>query len=82
MIPGTRLISRGDAVLNFFTPLYDDAALQEAIITAYGFDLATANTEFQYAEETRLGQPSQVWVRTAGGWRIAFAHVSFIEGGA
>jgi len=56
--------------------------LKATIITAYGLDLATANTEFQYANETRVGRQSQVWVRTEGGWRIACAHVSFIEDGA
>jgi hypothetical protein len=55
--------------------------LAATIITAYGPDVATANTEFRYAGETRTGRQSQVWVRTARGWQIACAHVSFIEGG-
>lgn len=53
--------------------------LKVTIITTYGVDVATANTEFQYPEEKRLGRQTQVWVCTAGGWRIACAHVSFIE---
>jgi len=52
------------------------------IITAYGLDVATANTEFGCANETHLGRQSQVWVRTADGWRIACGHVSFVEDGA
>ncbi len=55
--------------------------LMATIITAYGREVATANTEFRYAADTRLGRQSQVWVLTADGWRIACAHVSFIEDG-
>lgn len=56
--------------------------LMATIITSYGRDFATANTEFRYEGGTRLGRQTQVWVLTASGWRIACAHVSFIGGGA
>jgi len=50
--------------------------LANTIITTFGRDFATANTEFRRAGETRIGRQSQTWVRTANGWRIVSAHVS------
>lgn len=50
--------------------------LATTIITTFGHDFATANTEFHRAGETRIGRQSQTWVRTSGGWRIVAAHVS------
>jgi len=50
--------------------------LANTIITTFGRDFATANTEFHRAGETRIGRQSQTWVRTANGWRIVSAHVS------
>jgi len=50
--------------------------LANTIITTFGRDFATANTEFHRAGETRVGRQSQTWVRTANGWRIVSAHVS------
>jgi hypothetical protein len=50
--------------------------LVNAIITTFGHDFATANTEFRRAGERRVGRQSQTWVRTASGWRIVSAHVS------
>jgi hypothetical protein len=45
-------------------------------ITTFGGDFATANTEFQRSNATRIGRQSQTWVRFAEGWRITSAHVS------
>ena len=50
--------------------------LANTIITTFGRDFATANTEFYRAGEPRIGRQSQTWVRTANGWRIVSAHVS------
>jgi len=50
--------------------------LANTVITTFGHDFATANTEFHRAGETRVGRQSQTWVRTAKGWRIVSAHVS------
>jgi hypothetical protein len=46
------------------------------VITTFGHDFATANTEFHRAGEKRVGRQSQTWVRTLHGWRIVNAHVS------
>ncbi len=50
--------------------------LANTVITTFGRDFATANTEFHRAGETRIGRQSQTWVRTQNGWRIVSAHVS------
>jgi hypothetical protein len=54
-------------------------SLGHSIITTYGMDFATANTEFQRPGNSRLGRQSQTWLRFPEGWRIVAAHVSFIE---
>jgi hypothetical protein len=48
------------------------------VITTYGRDFATANTEFQRVGIERTGRQSQTWVRTAEGWRVVAAHVSLM----
>lgn len=53
--------------------------LGHTIITTYGKDFATANTEFQRPGNPRLGRQSQTWLRFPDGWRIVAAHVSFID---
>ncbi|MEN9329236.1 MAG: hypothetical protein RLZZ484_424 [Pseudomonadota bacterium] len=50
--------------------------LARTVITTYGHDMATANTEFMRAGEARVGRQSQTWMRTAAGWRVVSAHVS------
>ena len=52
--------------------------LQNTVITTYGRDFATANTEFVRETTTKLGRQSQTWIRTPEGWRIACAHVSLL----
>jgi len=54
-----------------------ERTLNNTVITTYGDDFATANTEFQSAGNTRNGRQSQTWVRTSDGWRIVSAHVSW-----
>ncbi|MFZ4473430.1 MAG: oxalurate catabolism protein HpxZ, partial [Limnohabitans sp.] len=48
------------------------------VITTYGEDFATANTEFQRDGVARSGRQSQTWMRTPEGWRVVAAHVSLI----
>jgi Protein of unknown function (DUF3225) len=54
-----------------------ERTLNNTVITTYGSDFATANTEFQSAGNPRNGRQSQTWIRTADGWRIVSAHVSW-----
>ncbi|MBL8483282.1 MAG: oxalurate catabolism protein HpxZ [Rhodocyclaceae bacterium] len=53
-------------------------SLQNTVITTFGRDFATANTEFRRAGAGLIGRQSQTWVRLAQGWRIVAAHVSLI----
>jgi hypothetical protein len=48
------------------------------VITTYGRDFATANTEFHRENVVRGGRQSQTWARMPEGWRIVAAHVSLI----
>jgi hypothetical protein len=53
--------------------------LMNTIITTYGRDFATANTQFQRQGGSQTGgRQSQTWIRTEEGWRIACAHVSLL----
>lgn len=52
--------------------------LANTVITTYGSDFATANTEFDKRDSGRRGRQSQTWVRTPSGWRVVSAHVSFV----
>lgn len=54
-------------------------ALLRTVITTYGRDVATANTEFRREATGRLGRQSQTWVRMPEGWRIVAAHVSWLD---
>ena len=54
--------------------------LRNSVITTFGRDYATANTEFLPAPAAqRHGRQSQTWVRMPEGWRIVDAHVSWQE---
>jgi hypothetical protein len=53
--------------------------LMNTVITTYGRDTATANTEFQRIGSTLTGRQSHAWLRTDQGWRIAAAHVSLLR---
>lgn len=52
--------------------------LAHTVITTYGADFATANTEFIKHDSGRRGRQSQAWMRTEAGWRVVSAHVSFL----
>jgi hypothetical protein len=51
--------------------------IANTLITTYGSDFATANTEFTKRDSGRRGRQSQTWMRTSDGWRVVSAHVSF-----
>jgi hypothetical protein len=54
--------------------------LDRTVITTYGEDFAVASTLFRRPSITgKVGRQMQTWVRTPAGWRIAAAHVSFID---
>jgi hypothetical protein len=56
--------------------------LGQTVITTFGRDFATANTEFQRAGSSQRGRQSQTWARFAQGWRVVAAHISFLDQGA
>jgi|SRR5579863_4350291 Protein of unknown function (DUF3225) len=53
--------------------------LMKTVITTYGRDYATANTEFQRVGAAKSGRQSQTWLRLPEGWRIVSAHVSLMQ---
>jgi len=55
--------------------------LHDTVITTFGHDFATANTQFRGRGAAASGRQSQVWLRTDAGWQIVAAHVS-LPGGA
>lgn len=55
--------------------------LANTVITSFGDDMATANTEFQRIGGGRIGRQSQTWARTPEGWKIVAAHVSLMGDG-
>lgn len=53
--------------------------LQATQIVCFGRNHAVATTEFNRADDKRVGRQTQVWVRfTDDGWRIVSARVSFV----
>ena len=54
-------------------------AIFNTVITTYGRDFATANTEFRRTGSQRTGRQSQTWMRTPAGWRVVSAHVSLLD---
>jgi Protein of unknown function (DUF3225) len=55
-----------------------DRTLTNTVVTTYGHDFATANTEFHRQGSDRPGRQSQTWLRTSEGWRVVSAHVSLL----
>lgn len=64
------------AFRNARNPAGLDRILHKTVITTFGDDFATTNTEFQRDGQPR-GRQSQAWVRMPAGWRVVSAHVSF-----
>ena len=70
-----------DAIAGFRqgrAPIDLSRTLKNTIITTYGRDFATANTEFARHDSGREGRQSHTWMRTSEGWRIVAAHVSWL----
>ena len=70
-----------DAIATFRknrSPANLERSLTNTVITTYGRDFATANTEFQRQKVNSTGRQSQTWMRTEEGWRIVCAHVSWL----
>ena len=61
------------------SPLNLARRLRRTVITTYGRDFATANTEFERSATARLGRQSHTWLRLPEGWRIVAAHVSYLD---
>jgi hypothetical protein len=53
--------------------------LRNTVITTFGRDFATTNTEFFRSDPKRCGRQSQSWVRFENGWRIVAGHISIID---
>jgi len=52
--------------------------LMNTVVTTYGRDFATANTEYIREGHERPGRETKTLLRTAEGWRIVSAHVSLL----
>lgn len=52
--------------------------LSRTVITTYGHDAATTNTEFWREGTDRVGRQSQTWIKTEHGWRVVSAHLSLM----
>jgi ketosteroid isomerase-like protein len=50
--------------------------LLRRVVMTFGRDFASTAVEFQ--DSGRSGRQTQTWVRTADGWKISCAHVSFL----
>jgi hypothetical protein len=61
------------------SPLNLARRLRHTVITTYGRDFATANTEFERVTTARIGRQSHTWLRLPEGWRIVAAHVSYLD---
>jgi hypothetical protein len=55
--------------------------LSNTVITTFGRDFATANTEFQRVGAARPGRQSQAWARIDEQWRVVSAHISMLGEG-
>jgi len=51
--------------------------LRNTRIVTFGDDFGVATTEYVAAGSDKIGRQSQTWIRTAEGWKIVSAHVSF-----
>jgi ketosteroid isomerase-like protein len=54
--------------------------LSATVVTTYGDNCATVSTLFRRPDQPgQVGRQMQTWIRTAGGWRVAAAHVSLMQ---
>jgi hypothetical protein len=61
------------------SPVNLSRTLRKTVITTFGRDFATANTEFTRDGEPRIGRQSHAWARFPEGWKIVAAHVSWMQ---
>ena len=54
--------------------------LRGTVVTTYGRDVATVDTEFVPDGSQAVGRQSQTWIRVDGRWRVTSAHVSWLSG--
>jgi hypothetical protein len=54
-----------------------ERSLQNQRITTFGRDFGIANTEYRTPGSDKIRRQSQTWMRTANGWKIVGAHVSY-----
>ena len=56
-----------------------ERSLNRLVISTFGDDFATAWTQFLRDDcPGEIGRQSQVWLKTADGWKIVAAHVSMM----
>jgi hypothetical protein len=60
-------------------PVDQRRILRSRRITTFGRDFGIANTEYIPHGSDKIGRQSQTWLRTDDGWKIASAHVSFMQ---
>ena len=60
-------------------PVVQRRVLRNRRITTFGRDFGIANTEYIPHGSDKIGRQSQTWLRTDDGWKIASAHVSFMQ---
>jgi len=56
--------------------------LRNTVITTFGRDVAVVTTEFVPLGRDEVGRQTQTWGRTAAGWQVVDAHVSWLDGRA
>ena len=54
--------------------------LRGTVITTFGADVATVDTEFLPHGSDAVGRQSQTWARIDGEWKVTSAHVSWLSG--
>ena len=60
-------------------PVPADRRHVRTTVTALGPDVVVVALEFANGARPGQGRQTQVWHRTAAGWRVAHAHVSMID---
>jgi hypothetical protein len=61
------------------SPVDLDRELAKTVIHTYGRDFAVAATLYRRRSSGKTGRQMQTWLRTADGWRVVAAHVSFVD---
>lgn len=56
--------------------------LRNLVVTTFGRDVAVVTTEFLLEGRAEVGRQTQTWGRTAAGWQVVDAHVSWLDGRA